>query len=123
MAPFPALVPLARVQKLEAQMATLMHHIQLWMQRSIVEVEECLDCKMVQHTERKIAESHQRLETFESRVVAQPAPQVDVSTLQAVVDSLRADNDINLEARVLESEAHSAEPAEDIVMATLFATF
>ena len=27
-APFPALVPLARVQKLEAQMATLLHHIQ-----------------------------------------------------------------------------------------------
>ena len=26
-APFPALVPLARVQKLEAQMATLLHHI------------------------------------------------------------------------------------------------
>ena len=26
-APFPALVPLARVQKLEAQIATLMHHI------------------------------------------------------------------------------------------------
>ena len=30
-APFPALVPLARVQKLDAQMATLLHHIQPWM--------------------------------------------------------------------------------------------
>ena len=30
-APVPALVPLARVQKLEAQMATLLHHIQPWM--------------------------------------------------------------------------------------------
>ena len=29
--PFPALVPLARVQKLETQMATLLHHIQPWM--------------------------------------------------------------------------------------------
>ena len=29
--PFPALVPLARVQKLEEQMATLLHHIQPWM--------------------------------------------------------------------------------------------
>ena len=27
LAPFPALVPLARVQKLEAQMATILHHI------------------------------------------------------------------------------------------------
>ena len=29
-APFPALVPLSRIQKLEAQMATLLHHIQPW---------------------------------------------------------------------------------------------
>ena len=34
-APLPALHPLARIQKLEAQMATLMHHIQPWMLRSI----------------------------------------------------------------------------------------
>ena len=38
--PLPALVPLARVQKLEAQMTTLLHHIQSWMQRSITEAEE-----------------------------------------------------------------------------------
>ena len=36
-APLPALVPLARVQKFEAQMATLLHHIQPWMQKSITE--------------------------------------------------------------------------------------
>ena len=29
--PLPALVPLARVQKLEARMATLLHHIHPWM--------------------------------------------------------------------------------------------
>ena len=39
------------------------------------------------------------------RVIAWPAPPVDVSTLQAAVDSLRADIDMILEARVLESEA------------------
>ena len=43
---------------------------------------------MVQLTKRKIAEVHQRLDTFEFRVLAWIAPQVDVSTLQAVVDSL-----------------------------------
>ena len=48
--PFPALVPLARVQKLEAEMATLLHHIQPWMQRSIAVAEECLEQRMVQHT-------------------------------------------------------------------------
>ena len=46
-APLPTLVPLARVQKLEAQMATLLHHIQPWMQRSITEVEERFERKMV----------------------------------------------------------------------------
>ena len=77
---------------------------------------------MVQHTEWKIAEVHQRLDAFELRVLARPSPQVDVSTLQAAVDSLRADIDMILEARVPESEAPSAEPAEDTVMAALFAT-
>ena len=55
-------------------------------------------------------------------MLARPVPRVDVSTLQAAVDSLRADINTILEARVPESEASSAEPAEDTVMATLFAT-
>ena len=58
-APLPALVPLARVQ-----MDTLLHHIQSWMQKSITESEERLEWKMVQYTERKIVEVHQRLDTF-----------------------------------------------------------
>ena len=69
-------------------MATLLHHIQPWMQRSIAEAEERLEHKQAQHTERKIAEVHQRLDAFELRVLALPAPLVDVSTLQAVVESL-----------------------------------
>ena len=77
---------------------------------------------MVQYTKWKIAEVHQRLDAFELRVLAHPAPPVDVSTLQAVVDSLRADIDTILESRVPESEAPSAEPAEDTVLAALFTT-
>ena len=92
------------------------------MQRSIAEAEERLERRMVQHTERNIAEVHQRLDAFELRVLAHPAPPVDVSTLQAAVDSLRADIDMILESRVPESEAPSAEPAEDTVMVALFAT-
>ena len=103
-------------------MATLLHHIQPWMQRSIAEAEERLERRMVQHTERKIAEVHQRLDAFELRVLARPAPQVDVSTLQAAVESLRADIDMILESWVPESEAPSAEPAEDTVMAAFFST-
>ena len=45
--PLPVLVLLARVQNLEAQMATLLLHIQSWMQRSITEAEERLEWKMV----------------------------------------------------------------------------
>ena len=102
-------------------MATLLHHIQPWMQRSITETEECLERKMVQYTERKIAEVHLSLDAFELRVLARPAPPVDVLTLQAAVDSLRTDIDMILEARVTEFEAPSAEPAEDTMMAALFA--
>ena len=67
-APLPLLTPLARVQKLEAQMATLLHHIQSWMQKSIIESEARMERKM----QRKIAEVHQHLDTFELRVLARP---------------------------------------------------
>ena len=62
-------------------MATLLHHIQSWMQKSITESEKRLERKMVQYTERKIAEVHQLLDAIEFRVLARPSPQVDVSTL------------------------------------------
>ena len=62
-------------------MATLLHHIQSWMQKSITESEKRLERKMVQYTERKIVEAHQRLDAFELRVLARPDPPVDVSTL------------------------------------------
>ena len=92
------------------------------MQRSITESEERLERKMMKFTERKIVEVNQCLDAFELRVLAQPSPSVDVSTLQAAVDSLRADIDMILEVRVSDSEAPSVEPAEDIVLAALFAT-
>ena len=50
------------------------------------------------------------------------SPSVDVSTLQAAVDSLHADINTILEARVPDSEAPSIDPAEDTVLTTLFAT-
>ena len=78
---------------------------------------------MFKHTERKIAEVHQRLDAFELRVLARPTPPVDVSTLQPAVDSLHAEIDMILEARVPESEAPSADPAEDTVMAALIRHF
>ena len=45
-----------------------------------------------------------------------------MSTLQAAVESLRADIDMILQARVPESEAPSTKPAKDTVLAALFST-
>ena len=56
------------------------------------------------------------------RVLGRPNPPVDVLTLQAAVDSIRADIDTILEARVPNYEASSVDPAEDTVLAALFAT-
>ena len=92
------------------------------MQKSITEFEERLERKIMQFTERKIAEVNQRLDAFELRVLARPAPPVDVSTLKSAVDSLRADIDTILEAKVRESKDNSVEPAEDTVLAAIFAT-
>ena len=103
-------------------MATLLYHIQPWMQKSIAEAEERLERRMVQHIEWKIAEVRQHLDAFELRVLARPAPPVDMSTLQAAVDSLHADIDMTIEAKVPESETLSTEPAEETVMAALFSS-
>ena len=45
-----------------------------------------------------------------------------MSTIQCAVESLRADIDMILEAELPESEAPSADPSEDTVMAALFAS-
>ena len=81
--------------------------------------EERLERKMDQHTEQKIDEVHQDLDAFVLRVLAWLSPQVDVSTLQAVFESLRVGINITLEARVPEFEAPSTEPAKDTVLAAL----
>ena len=75
-------------------MATLLHHIQSWMQKSITESEERLERKMIQYTKRKIVEVNQRLDVFELSVLACPVPQVDVSTFQDAVEILCANIDI-----------------------------
>uniref|UniRef100_M1DVC0 Integrase core domain containing protein n=1 Tax=Solanum tuberosum TaxID=4113 RepID=M1DVC0_SOLTU len=57
-------VPLARVQKLEAQMATLLHHIQPWMQKSIAESEARIERRMEAMMERKVQAVNKRLDAF-----------------------------------------------------------
>ncbi|KAG5620829.1 hypothetical protein H5410_006047 [Solanum commersonii] len=69
-------VPLARVQKLEAQMATLLHHIQPWMQKSIAESEARVERRMEDMMDRKVQAVNNRLDAFELRVLGDrpPAP-------------------------------------------------
>ena len=103
-------------------MCTLLHHIQPWMQKSIAEEEETIEKNMAWWTERQNMEVIQHLDAFELRVLAWKTPIVDLTTLQDVVASMIQNMDTILEGRVPEFEAPSAEPAEDIVMATLFST-
>ena len=51
-------------------MATLLHHIQLWMQRSIAEAKDRIEKKIAQQTN-----------VFELRFLARPAPTIDLTTL------------------------------------------
>ena len=92
------------------------------MQRSIVEVEEHMERKMARHRERKIMEVHQHMDTFELHVLDWTYPSVDVSTLHAAVESLRADLDTILEARVPEYETSSTETYEDTILEVLLST-
>lgn len=103
-------------------MATLLHHMKTWMHKSIAEAADCIEKNMAQHTKRQIMVVHQCLDVFDLRVLARPAPSLDLTTLQVVVASLRENMDAILDPRVPESEAPSTNPAEDTVMATLFST-
>ena len=67
-------------------------------------------------------EVHQRFDAFELRVLARPAPTVDLMTLQAAVEILRANFDTILEAQVPESEAPSIEPVDDTMLAAVLST-
>ena len=81
-------VPMDRVHKLEAQMATLLHHIQLWMQKSKVESEARIEKRVAKQTEQQIQVVHKRLDAFELRVLARPATDTDLFSIWAKLASL-----------------------------------
>ncbi|KAG5606313.1 hypothetical protein H5410_027805 [Solanum commersonii] len=72
-------VPLARVQKLEAQMAKLLQHIQPWMQKSIAESEARMERRMENMMDRKVQAVNKRLDAFELRFLERPALAKDLS--------------------------------------------
>uniref|UniRef100_M1DPJ2 Integrase core domain containing protein n=1 Tax=Solanum tuberosum TaxID=4113 RepID=M1DPJ2_SOLTU len=113
-------VPLARVQKLEAQMATLLHHIQPWMQKSIVESKVRMERRMEGMMDRKVQAVKKRLDAFELRVLERSAPATDLSALQADLASLRTDVDVILAAPSVETQAAPTTLADDTVLDALF---
>uniref|UniRef100_M1DDK9 Integrase core domain containing protein n=1 Tax=Solanum tuberosum TaxID=4113 RepID=M1DDK9_SOLTU len=114
------IVPLARVQKLEAQMATLLQHIQPWMQNSIAESEARIEGRMEGMMDRKVQAVNKRLDAFELRVLERSAPATDLSSLQADLASLRTDVDAILAAPSVETQAAPTALADDTVLDALF---
>ena len=87
-------------------MATLLHHIQPWMQKSIVDVEEQMEKMIAQQMEQKIQVVHKRLDAIKIQVLARPPPTIDLPTLQEVVASLR----VNVYS-ILDMRGHEPEVA------------
>uniref|UniRef100_M1DY73 Integrase core domain containing protein n=1 Tax=Solanum tuberosum TaxID=4113 RepID=M1DY73_SOLTU len=84
------IVPLARVHKLEAQMATLLHHIKPWIQKSIAESEARMERRMQGMMDRKTELASLRT-NFDAILTAPtvepqaaPTAQVDNTVLDAL---------------------------------------
>ena len=103
-------------------MDILMHHIQPWMKKSIAQAEDRIEEKVFQQMEWKIQAIHQRLDVFEQRVLARPAPTIYLTTVQEVVGSLQTDVDSIVEIRGPYRGTAPFELAEDTVLASLFTT-
>uniref|UniRef100_M1DAM2 Integrase core domain containing protein n=1 Tax=Solanum tuberosum TaxID=4113 RepID=M1DAM2_SOLTU len=113
-------VPLARVQKLEAQIATLLHHIQPWMQKSITESEARMERRMEGMMDQKVQTVNKRLDAFELCILERSAPAIDLSALQAELASLRTDVDAILAAPSVEPQVTPTALADDTVLDALF---
>uniref|UniRef100_M1DTV5 Integrase core domain containing protein n=1 Tax=Solanum tuberosum TaxID=4113 RepID=M1DTV5_SOLTU len=111
---------MARIQNLEARMATLLHHIQPWMQKSIVESEARMERKMEGMMDRKVQAVNKHLDAFELRVLERSALGIDLSALQANFASLRTDIDALIAAPSVETQAAPTALADDIVLEALF---
>ncbi|KAG5599608.1 hypothetical protein H5410_030978 [Solanum commersonii] len=115
-------VPLARLQKLEAQMATLLHHIQPWMQKSIVESEARIERRIEGMMDQKVQTFNKCLDAFELRVLERPTPTIDLSSFQFELASLRTNVDAILAAPTVEPQAALTALADDTMLDTLFST-
>uniref|UniRef100_M1CNU5 Integrase core domain containing protein n=1 Tax=Solanum tuberosum TaxID=4113 RepID=M1CNU5_SOLTU len=114
-------IPLARVQKLEAQMDTLLlYHIKPWMRKLIAESEKRVEKRMKAKTDQKVQTIHKWLNAFELRVLQRPAPTIDMSSFRTELASLRADVDVILAIPAVEPQAAPSALGDDTVLGTLF---
>uniref|UniRef100_M1D9E8 Integrase core domain containing protein n=1 Tax=Solanum tuberosum TaxID=4113 RepID=M1D9E8_SOLTU len=101
-------------------MATLLHHIQPWMQKSIAESEARMKCRMEDMMDRKVQAVNKRLDAFELRVLERSAPAIDLSSLQVELANLRTDVDAILVAPTVEPQVAPTALADDTVLNVLF---
>ncbi|KAG5585795.1 hypothetical protein H5410_046229 [Solanum commersonii] len=111
---------LVRVQKLEAQMTTLLHHIKPWMRKLIVDSEARVKKMMEAKSDHKVEAVHKQLDAFELRFVERPAPTTDMSSFCTNLASLRADVDAILATPVVEPQAAPSALGNDTVLGALF---
>uniref|UniRef100_M1DFY7 Integrase core domain containing protein n=1 Tax=Solanum tuberosum TaxID=4113 RepID=M1DFY7_SOLTU len=101
-------------------MATLLHHIQPWMQKSTAESEARIERRIEGMMDRKVQTVNKRLQAFEQRILERPAPTIDLSSFQSELASLWADVYANLATPTAEPQAASTALADDMVLDALF---
>ena len=90
------------------------------MQKSIAEVEDQIEKKVVQQTDKSIQAVHQHLGAFELRVLACPTPTIDLITLPEVLANMRENVDSIHEMRGHQPETAPIELVKDTMLAVPF---
>lgn len=62
-------------------MATLVHYIQPWMQKSISKEEDNIEKRVAKRVEHHIQVVHKYLDAFEQRVLERPSLTIDLTTI------------------------------------------
>ncbi|KAK4713502.1 hypothetical protein R3W88_019409 [Solanum pinnatisectum] len=95
-------------------MATLLHHVKPWMQKSIAEFKARMEWRMETMMDQKVQAVHKLLDSFELRVLERPTPATDLSSFQTELKSLRADLDAIIATPIDEPESAPTALADDI---------
>lgn len=100
-------------------MATLLHHVQPWMQKSIAESERRMEAMI----DQKFDVVNKRLDSFEVRVQEQLSSTTYMSSFQADLANIRADVDAILSTPAIESQPAPTTLSDDTVLDALFSGY